>query len=199
MTAHRCVFADGPVTDQWVLVQGGAGAVGYYAVQMAEIGGAKVIATVSSKDKASLAVAAGASHAINYRTEKVTDRVLEITRGQRVDRVIEVNFPVNFDLDRQLLKAGEGVAAVYGYGEPGDPRTVFQVRPANFIARFVLVYTMPEAAKQAAIADITAWLREGRLKHLIGPRFPLEQAADAHRAVEGHAAGRVLVDVRDGS
>jgi NADPH2:quinone reductase len=199
MTAHRCVFADGPVTDQWVLVQGGAGAVGYYAVQMAEIGGAKVIATVSSKDKASLAVAAGASHAINYRTEKVTDRVLEITRGQRVDRVIEVNFPVNFDLDRQLLKAGEGVAAVYGYGEPGDPRTVFQVRPANFIARFVLVYTMPEAAKQAAIADITAWLREGRLKHLIGPRFPLEQAADAHRAVEGHAAGRVLVDVWDGS
>ena len=199
MTAHRCVFADGPVAGQTVLVQGGAGAVGYYAVQMAKAGGAKVIATVSTEPKAALALNAGADFVVNYRTDDVTKKVLEINGGRRIDRIIEVNFPVNFEQARQLLDTAHGVSAVYGYGEPGDPRAEFRVRPANFLARFVLVYTMPEQAKLDAVKAITAWLDAGTLKHNFGPRFPLERAADAHRAVEHeHAIGRVLVDIWPG-
>ncbi len=199
MTAHRCVFADGPVAGQTVLVQGGAGAVGLYAVQAAKLGGAKVIATVSSGEKAALARSAGADHVVDYRKEDVVKRVLELNDGRRVDRVIEVNFPVNFEVNRQVLDGAHGVSAVYGYGEPDDPRTTFRVRPANFTARFVLVYTMPEPAKQSAIADITRWLTAGKLKHHVGPRFPLSRTADAHRAVEHeHVTGRVVVDVWDG-
>jgi NADPH2:quinone reductase len=193
------VFADGPVAGQTVLVAGGAGAVGLYAIQMAKLGQAKVISTVSSDEKAALAFGAGADHTVNYRTEDAVKRVLELNGGRRVDRVIEVNFPVNFELNRQVLDPCHGVSAVYGYGEPDDPRTTFRVRPANFLTRFVLVYTMPEPAKQAAIADITRWLQEGTLKHHIGPRFPLARTPDAHRAVEQqHVTGRVLVDVWDG-
>jgi NADPH2:quinone reductase len=196
MTAHRCVFADGPVAGQTVLVQGGAGAVGLYAVQMAKLGQARVIATVSTPDKAALAAAAGADHTVDYRAGDAVKRILELNGGRRVDRIIEVNYPVNFELTRQVLDTSHGVTAVYGYGEPDDPRTTFRVRPANFMTRFVLVYTMPEAAKSAAIADITAWLEQGRLKHHIGPRFPLARTADAHRAVEvQHVTGRVIVDV----
>ena len=198
MTAHRCVFADGPVTGQTVLVQGGAGVVGLYAIQMAKLGGAKVIATVSSDSKSATARSAGADHTLNYRTEDVVKRVLDLNGGRRIDRIIEVNFPVNFEMSRLLLDTAHGVSAVYGYGEPDDPRSDFRVRPANFAARFVLVYTMPEAAKQAAIEDITRWLEAGKLKHHIGPRFLLERTADAHRAVEAHVTGRVIVDVWGG-
>ena len=71
MTAHRCVFADGPVAGQTILVTGGAGAVGHYAIQLARWGGAKVIATVSGADKAAHAKAAGADYIVNYKTDDV--------------------------------------------------------------------------------------------------------------------------------
>ncbi|MBI2360745.1 MAG: NADPH:quinone reductase, partial [Deltaproteobacteria bacterium] len=75
MTAHRCVFVDGPVRGKTVLVTGGAGCVGHYAVQFAKWGGASVIATVSSEKKAAHARAAGADYTINYREEDVAGRV----------------------------------------------------------------------------------------------------------------------------
>jgi len=82
MTAHGCVFAAGPLQGKIVLVTGGAGAVGHYAVQLAAWAGASVIATVSSGDKAARAKAGGAAHTINYRTEDVATRVRDITGGE---------------------------------------------------------------------------------------------------------------------
>ena len=194
MTAHRCLFADGPVDGLVVLVPGGAGAVGNYAVQEAKIAGATVISTVSSDHKAQIAVAAGADHIINYRTEDVAARITDITGGEGVDRTVEVDFAGNFPVTSQVLKTN-GVVAIYSWGTIQQPPVPLQFRRSNTVVRNVLVYEMPESAKEAAIGDITAWLEAGALTHLIGPHFPLEETVAAHLAVEGGAIGNVIVDV----
>src|SRR6202161_3915594 len=95
MTAYRCVFVAGPVQGKIVLVTGGAGAVGHYAVQLAVWAGASVIATVSSEEKAARARAGGALHVINYRSEDVAARVRDITGGELVDHVVDVDLGGN--------------------------------------------------------------------------------------------------------
>ena len=194
MTAHRCLFADGPVDGLVVLVPGGAGAVGNYAAQAAKIAGATVISTVSSDHKAQIAIAAGADHIINYRTEDVAARITDITGGEGVDRTVEVDFAGNFPVTSQVLKTN-GAVAIYSWGTIQQPPVPLQFRRSNTVVRNVLVYEMPESAKEAAIGDITAWLEAGALTHLIGPHFPLEETVAAHLAVEGGAIGNVIVDV----
>lgn len=194
MTAHRCLFADGPVADRTVLVTGGAGAVGNYAVQLAKLSGAKVITTVSSDQKASIAAAAGADHVVNYCSEDTAQRVMEITGGLGVDHIVEVDFAANFGVSREVLR-GNGVLAVYAAGTGSPPPVPLQFKSTNITLRMVLVYDMPEAAKEAAVADITHLLQQGKLNHLIGNRFPFQSTAEAHRAVEGGAVGNVTLDV----
>ena len=105
LTAYQAVTVDGGVKDGVVLVAGGAGAVGHYAVQLARIHGArKILATVSSEAKAILALAAGADHAINYRTGNLVQEVLDLTGGAGVDRVIEVDLAANIGADLQVLR-----------------------------------------------------------------------------------------------
>ena len=196
MTAHRCLFADGPLAGKTTLVPGGAGAVGHYAVQQAKLAGATVISTVSSDYKAEIARNAGADYIINYRAEDTAARVMELTGGAGVDHIVEVDFAANFPVTSQVLKSS-GVVAIYAAGVGQPPPVPLQFRRSNTVVRNVLVYDMPEPAKAAAIADITAWLEAGQLHHLTGPRFPLEQTAQAHRAVEGGAIGNVLVSVEE--
>ena len=196
MTAHRSIFADGPVTGKTVLVTGGAGAVANYAIQMAKLGGARVFSTISSDEKARIARDAGAEATINYRTEDVTARINELTGDLGVDRIVEVEFPANFDVSRKVV-ADNGSIAVYGFGDgatepPGVP---FRFRRSNINVRFVMVYTMPEEAKKAAVDDIIQWVTNGQLTHLHGPHFSLDQAVEASRAVESHAIGTVMLDV----
>src|SRR5437762_3417123 len=95
VTAHRCLFADGLIDGQTVLVTGGAGAVGHYAVQLAKWAGATVITTVSSPEKAALATAGGADHTVNYRTGDTAAQILEATGGAGVDRIVDVDFGAN--------------------------------------------------------------------------------------------------------
>jgi NADPH2:quinone reductase len=194
MTAHRCLFADGPVDGKTVLAPGGAGAVGNYAVQLAKLNGAQVISTVSSDQKAEIARAAGADQVVNYRTEDTVKRIMEITGGLGVDHIVEVDFAGNFHVSREVLRAN-GVLAVYAAGADPQPPVPLQFKVSNATVRLVLVYDMPEPAKQAAVEDITRLVEEGKLYHLLGPRFPLESAAQAHQAVEGGAIGTVTLDV----
>ena len=194
MTAHRCLFADGPVSGKTVLVPGGAGAVGHYAVQEAKLAGATVISTVSSDHKARIAIEAGADHVVNYRTENTAQRVMDITGGVGVDHIVEVDFAGNFPVTQEVLKSS-GVVAVYAAGGAPQPPVPLQFRSSNITVRMVLVYDMPEPAKTAAVDDITRWLESGALSHLIGPRFPLDDVVQAHQAVEGGAIGNVIVDV----
>ena len=197
MTAHRCLFADGPLEGKTVLVTGGAGAVGHYAVQQAQLAGALVISTVSSEAKAQIALDAGAAHIINYRCEDVAARIMELTDGEGVDHIAEVDFAGNFPVTREVLKSS-GVVAVYAAGAPPQPPVPLQFRSTNVVVRNVLVYDMPEPAKAEAIRDITGWLNSGSLSHQIGPHFPLAATVEAHRAVENGAIGNVIVDVAEG-
>jgi NADPH2:quinone reductase len=198
MTAHRCVCADGPVAGKTVLVTGGAGAVGHYAIQLAKLHGAQVIATVSSDQKAQIALAAGADHTINYRTEDTVQRIRDITSGAGVDHIVEVDFAGNFQVSREVL-CDNGVLALYSAGVAPQPPVPLQFKASNITVRFVLVYDMPEPAKQAAVHEITQLLEGGKLRHHLGPRFPLESARQAHQAVEGGAIGKVVLEVAEGS
>jgi len=194
MTAHRCVFSDGPVTGKTVLVTGGAGAVGHYAVQLAKLGGAAIISTVSSDEKSQIARNAGADHTINYREENTSERILELTGGDGVDLVVEVDMAANFVVSQRVLKRS-GVLAVYSAGSSEGPAMPLSFKSTNVTVRMVLVYDMPDIAKAAAVADITSWLEQGELTPFAGPHFSLEQLKDAHLAVEHGAIGKVVVDV----
>lgn len=197
MTAHRCVMADGPVSGRTVLVQGGAGAVGWYAVQIARLEGARVIATVSRDEQARRALEAGAHEVVNYRSENVVARVAEIVGAQSgVDRVIEVAFGANLATDIALLRAG-GVIATYASDAVPEPAIPFWPMLAKDLsARFVLVYAMSRDAHDDAARWITDALEHGRLKHQIHRTFALDDIAAAHEATESMAnVGKVLVAI----
>ena len=193
LTAHRCLFRDGPVTDQTILVTGGAGAVGHYAVQLAKLGGARVIATISNEEKGRLAADAGADHVVNYRIEAVALQIKKITAGAGVDRVVEVEFGGNIEAALEVLKPG-GVIATYASAAVPEPTIPFyRFLYKNITVRCELVLLMPEEAKQAAVSDVGYWLEQCRLRHHIAECFPLEATAAAHEAVERGAFGKVIV------
>lgn len=196
MTAHRCVFADGPVAGKAVLVTGGAGAVGHYAVQLAAWGGATVIATVSSEAKAAHAKAAGAQHVVNYRTDDVAARVRELTGGRGADRIVEVDFGANLAVAQAAL-APHGVIAAYASMAAPEPALPFYpMMSLNAVVRLVFVYELPGDAFAQARADITRWLETGRAKHAVAARFPLPELATAHGAVEGGTLiGNAVVEI----
>ena len=184
MTAHRAVFADGPVTGQTLLVTGGAGGVGSTAIQLAVWGGARVLATVSSPDKANAARQAGASETINYREQDVPAEVHRLVGAAGVDRVVEVDFGGNLPVALQVLKPN-GVIASYASRGAEQPQVPFRsLMTKNITVHAILVYTMAEAAKEAAMADITRALEQGALQPLITSRLPLAQIAQAHAHVE---------------
>lgn len=199
MTAHRCLFADGPVHSQTVLVAGGGGAVGNAAIQLARWGGARVITTVSRPEQEAVARAAGADLVLDRRKQDVTRHVLEFTGGGGVDRVVEVAFGENVDLDRAVLRPN-GVLSVYGSGGAAADRPSLPVRQFmmhGITVHFVGVYTMPLEAHRQAARDINAALGEGKFRTNIGHRFSLEEIAAAHEAQErGELVGKVLIRLR---
>ncbi len=190
MTAHRCLFADGPVAGQHVLVAGGAGAVGHFAIELAKHAGASVAATVSGPEKAALARQAGADLVVNYREAGAVDQLSEF--APRMDRIIELALGANLDLD--LALSGPQTVIVDYAAEPADP--VLPVRScmtANVTLRFVLLYGVPAAAMDLAVADISAALAAGALTALPVTRFGLDQIAEAQEAVRAGAVGKVVV------
>jgi NADPH:quinone reductase len=193
MTAHRCLFADGPLGPaDHVLVQGGAGAVGHAAIQLARRAGARVAATVSGPEKGALAAAAGAELVVDYRREDVAGRIGEWA-PDGVARIVEVDLARNLEHDAALVAPGGAIVVYARTSEPIQPP--WELMTANARIDFMLVYTMPDAAKRAAVDDITAALREGALSELPATRFPLVDTAAAHDAVQGGAVGKVLIDV----
>ncbi|MGH7392131.1 MAG: NADPH:quinone reductase [Candidatus Rokuibacteriota bacterium] len=196
VTAHRCLFADGPIAGQTVLVTGGAGAVGHYAVQLAKWAGATVIATVSSPQKAALAAAAGADHTFNYRTGDLVAEILAVTGGAGVDRVVDVDFGANLAVSARVLKTNGTIATYASMGDPEPKLPFYALMGRNATLRPVLIYTMPNRAKDEAARDVAHLVETGRLMHVIGARFPLERIVEAHQAQEsGTITGNIVVDV----
>ena len=198
LTAHRCVFADGSVEGKTVLVTGGAGAVGFYAIQFARHGGARVIATVGSAADAETARQAGADVVINRREQDVVAAVAAASGGteRAVDRIIDVAFGANLPTSLRLLKPRGTIAT---YASDTEPEPVLPFWPLVMLdaaVRFVLVYVTDRAAHNEAVELTLAGLKDGWLRHNIAATFPLDQIAEAHRLVEsGGAGGKVVVQV----
>lgn len=194
MTAHRCLFADGPLTGLSVLVTGGGGAVGNYAVQLARWGGAAlVLATARAGWQAEDARDAGA-HVVVDRGEDVAERVRDATGGRGVDRVVEVDWGGNAAVWSAVL-ANNGVVAAYASGGDPAPSVAFPaLMRRNITVRTVMLNNAPLAARRRAQADIVAWLREAPRLHRVAGAFPLAETAAAHAAVEaGGKRGTVVV------
>jgi NADPH2:quinone reductase len=196
LTAAHAVLMHGGVAGQSVLVAGGAGAVGHYAVQMAKLAGARqVIATVSSEAKAELARAAGADAVIDYRREDIASRVRELTDRAGVERIIEVDFAANVAQDFGAIARG-GRIAVYGSGKPDIAVPFVPAILENVEVSFFIVYHLSERERDAAVRQLTLWLAAGALQHNIALRLPLASIAEAHEAVEsGRVTGNVVLDV----
>jgi NADPH2:quinone reductase len=192
LTALHAVRMDGGVTDKTVLITGGAGAVGHYAIQMARLLGARtIITTVSNADKAQLALQAGADETIDYRNEDVAARVSQITHNEGVHRVIEVDFASNVTASLNSVKE-EGDIVVYGSGKPEIPVPFFPSILKNLRVRFMMVYVLTPQDRAAALAQLGQWLRQDKLQHQVATRLPLASVAEAHELVEG---GRVIGNV----
>jgi NADPH:quinone reductase len=195
MTAWCCLFCDGPIAGQTVLVTGGAGAVGHYAVQFAKWGGARVIATVSSAAKAEQARLAGADLVVNYRTEDVVAKVMAFTGERGVNRVVDVDFGGNIDITLKAM-AMNSTIAVYATNGNRTPAVPMRELMEKCIAvRALVLFALPPPLLAAAQADITKWLTASKRIHNIAAQFALSDTAQAHLAVEkGDKLGTVIVD-----
>jgi NADPH:quinone reductase len=195
MTAWCSLFADGPIAGKTVLVTGGAGAVGHYAVQLAKWGGAQVIATVSSAAKAEQARLAGADLVVNYRSEDVVAKALDFTGGRGVDHLVDVDFGGNIATTLKLMAMNATIAV---YATNGDRTPVVPMRELMekcINLRTLVLFALPWPLLAAAQADITKWLAAGTRIHNIATQFPLAETAQAHLAVEkGDKLGTVIVD-----
>jgi NADPH2:quinone reductase len=208
LTAHRAltVAEDGPrrlqpgaLDGKVVLAAGGAGAVGHAVIQLARWAGATVISTVSSPQKARLAAAAGAHHVINYREGDPAAEIRKIA-PDGVDTVAEVALGTNLALDLAVLRTRGTISTYANDGGKPVELNVSQNMALNTRLQFLVLYTAGPEARTAAIQDVAAAVRDGALP--VGEehglpliRFPLDHTADAHRAVESRAVGKVLVDV----
>ncbi|MBB4120238.1 NADPH:quinone reductase [Martelella radicis] len=193
MTAHRAVFADGSVAGKTVLVSGAAGAVGHFAVQMAALDGARVIGTVSSDASARHATDAGAEITINRKAEDVAARILDLTDGAGVDRIIEVDFAANAALAAAVLKPNGTIAAYSSSSNPEPVLSYYAFASIGANLRFIQGFAIPEDAHRAGEARIDALAGSGRLQVAIGATFSLADIALAHERVEAGGLGNVVV------
>jgi NADPH2:quinone reductase len=192
MTAHRCLFADGQVDGKNVLVAGGAGAVGHFAIELAKFGNARVVTTVSGPQKAELARQAGADLVVNYRDADAADQLRAF--APQMDRIVELALGANLELD--LAVSGPQTHIVDYAAEPDDP--VLPVRRcmnSNVAIRFIMLYGVPAEALDQAAADIDAALVAAALTELPVTRLPLDQVARAHEAVEAGTVGKVVLEI----
>jgi NADPH2:quinone reductase len=187
MTAHRVVSSDGSVNGQTVLVTGGAGRVGYYAIQWAKLAGAKVIATASNPIDEATCIQAGADLVVNHR---------EANWGNKVQEVNGDEFGFNLPEVLKCIRTS-GVIATYGNTQVKEPKLpFFQMMFMDLTIRMTIVYAMPESAKQQAIDDIYKALAEVRLQHRVTHVLPFKQMAKSHELIEESGLrGSVVVDI----
>ncbi len=194
MTAHRCVFTDGSVADQTLLITGGAGRVGYYAIQWAKHHGAAVIATASSAGSREQCKNAGADLVVDHPSDDSVREILDYTDGKKIDRIIEGDFGANLLSVLDILKTG-GTIATYSSMTDMNPRIPFvRMMFMDITIRMVLVYAMPQAAKEQAARDITTMLSQNLLDNRVAKEYSLDHIASAHALIEsGKAYGSVII------
>ncbi len=191
MTAFHAVARCGSLLGRNVLVTGGAGAVGAYAVQLARRAGAQVIASVSSAEKAARVRSLGAAGVVNYRDENLVERVRELTAGQGVDALIDVDASSHAPLYGSLIRDG-GRAVVYGSNKPQLAMPFGPMILGGIDVAFFIVYKLRDAALRETLAGIGRLLEEG-LEHPPAAAYPLAECVAAHQRVERGADAKVLL------
>ena len=195
-TAFYGIFSDGSVNDQNILITGGAGAVGHLGIQLAKWSGANVISTVSGDDKAAAAKTAGADLVINYKTDDVIEAVNDFTKGDGVDRILEVEFGGNLSVSQHVIK-NNGVIASYGsVAEANPPVPFYDLMFKGVTLNTYLIYIVPDSDRAKIKEGITAALTDNALNPIIAQSFPLPSVIDAHKTVEaGSVIGNVIITI----
>jgi len=194
LTAASALFSDGPLHGTDVLVAGGAGAVGHFAIELANWAGARTVTTVSTAEKAELATQAGADLVVNYRDDDVVAAIKDFSAG--IGRVIEVSLVDNWELDVAVCVPGAHVVT-YAFD---DRELTMPLRPlirGCINLNFLLIYTLPRPAALAAVRSVADAVAANALTPLPIHRFSLDQIAEAQDAVEAGVTGKVVVDVND--
>ena len=196
MTAHRAVFADGDVEGQVLLVMGGAGRVGHYAIQWAHQAGATVVSTASNPDDKEACLSAGADHVVDHRADDFARQVLGANGNKPIDRVIDLEFGTNLPVSIAVLKTGGTIAA---YGSARNPEPVlpfYKMMYKDLTLHTIIVYAMPDSAKDHAVADINSALSHGSLEHRVAHSMPLADIAAGNEIVEaGEVRGAVILNI----
>ena len=197
LTACFCVFANGEVAGKTVLVQGGAGTVGFLAVQLARWGGARVIATARGAG-IERARQAGADAVVDIGSDDMAAQILAANGGKPVDHIVEVEFGANIAVDAEVIGENGHIAA-YGSALDMSPTLPFFALLFKAVTvQIALVYILTPAQRKATIERLNRALHDKALVCPVEKVFTLEECAAAHEAVEaGGRAGAVLVQVGD--
>lgn len=196
MTAHRAVFADGPVEGLTVLVQGAGGAVGHFAVQFAALAGARVIGTAGSAARAGHARAAGAEVVLDRHRDPVAERVLDLTRGRGADRIVDVDFGANLGTTVAALRTNGVIAAYSSTANPTPTFPYYDLAFRGATLRLIQGFALPAEARDRGEAAIAELAGRGALQVAVGERRPLNDIASAHALAEaGAVVGNVVLSL----
>jgi NADPH2:quinone reductase len=187
----------GGLRGRTVFVTATASGVGFYAAQMAKLRGARVIGTVGSAEKTRALARLGIVDVIQYKTEPVAERILQLTDDKGVDGIIDMDFGATVRLVPQGILAPFGTYVCYGSNDRGEAPVDYGAwLPRSLSLQFFLVYLLPPVVRRRAVEGINAWLEQGALRHPVAPAYALDDIAAAHRAVEsGKLLGRVVVEL----
>ncbi|HCP77554.1 MAG: NADPH:quinone oxidoreductase [Pusillimonas sp.] len=188
LTAVQSVRLAGPLAGKTILVTGAGSAVGHYVTQMAVLEGARVIGTAGSGARREDAEQAGAFSVVDYKQTAVGARVLELTQGEGVDAIIDMDFSSTAALLSENVLKTHGVYVCYGSNTAGVlPVDVRALLWRSIDLRCFLVYDLLPDDRAVCIEKLSGWLEQGRLQHRVAKTFRLRQAAAAHEFVESGA------------
>ena len=195
-TAYYGLLANGPIKNKTVLISGGAGAVGFYGIQIAKLSGANVITTISNDEKAEIANNAGADKIINYKKENVLKEIMEYTENDGVDRIFEVEFGGNLPINEKIIKPN-GVIAAYGSMAEMEPKLPFY----NLMFKGVkidtfLIYSIEKKFREEILNGLSELLNQNSLKHMISQTYSIDDVVNAHEAMEsGSVIGNIVIEI----
>ena len=196
MTAHRCVHNSGDIKDRYVLITGGAGRVGHYCIQWAKKAGAIVIATSSNNKGGQECKKAGADIIVGHPSETFKEEILDLTKGQKIEKIIDGDFGKNINYLLSVIKPNSSICTYASMTEKTPVIPFYQMMNLNVKMKMVFVYDMPNKAKESAILDITKALKENKLLNRLYKNYNLKEISQAHQKIENSKTsyGAVIVN-----
>ena len=186
-TAFYSLFSDKKYREKYIFISGGAGAVSQYAIQFAKFAGAKVITTVSSQKKEMICKKLGADLILNYKKlneKKIIEEVIDFTKGNLVDRCIEVDFGYNMQLLPNLLK-NNGIISSYSSSTFASPKFPYYLyAPKGINIKIVQAFLHDNAYLQQIGSYVNKLINLKRLKHPSIKTFSIRNAYKSHEFIE---------------